>query len=126
MKRFLNGLYEMSPPRFEADTGAGGGTEDKTFTQEELDQIVADRLGRERKKYADYDDKTKRLQALESAEEKRKKDTMTEIEKLKAEKEEAIQTAEQSLNLANQRLIQSTHCSQTAIPRWRRRDRRRT
>lgn len=27
----------------------------KTFTQEELDAIIAERLGRERQKYADYD-----------------------------------------------------------------------
>jgi len=35
------------------DTGTAGG---KTFTQAEVDQIVKDRLARERAKFADYDD----------------------------------------------------------------------
>ena len=35
---------------------AGKGTEEKTFTQAELDAVVKDRLKREREKYADYDD----------------------------------------------------------------------
>jgi hypothetical protein len=30
-------------------------TEEKTFTQAELDAVVKDRLKREREKYADYD-----------------------------------------------------------------------
>jgi hypothetical protein len=33
----------------------GGTSPDKTFTQADLDRIVADRLGRERSKYGDYD-----------------------------------------------------------------------
>jgi hypothetical protein len=32
------------------------GEGDKTFTQSDIDRIVADRLGREKSKYADYDD----------------------------------------------------------------------
>ncbi|GAF22720.1 hypothetical protein JCM19047_2486 [Bacillus sp. JCM 19047] len=31
-------------------------SETKTFTQEEVNALIADRLGREKKKYADYDD----------------------------------------------------------------------
>ncbi len=47
------------------DTGATGG---KTFTQAELDQIVKDRIARERAKYADYDElKTKAADADKSA-----------------------------------------------------------
>src|SRR5215470_14375105 len=50
---------------------------DKTFTQADVDRIVADRLGRERGKYADYDDlKTKASQFDELAEKNR-----TEAEK---------------------------------------------
>ena len=30
-------------------------TEQKTFTQEEVNSIIAERLGRDRQKYADYD-----------------------------------------------------------------------
>jgi hypothetical protein len=50
-------------------------TESKTFTQEELDKIVADRIARERKKlekFADYDDiKTKASEYEKALEEKR-------------------------------------------------------
>lgn len=37
-------------------TAAGEQQEPRTFTQEEVNSIVADRLSRERAKYADYDD----------------------------------------------------------------------
>lgn len=57
----------------------------KTFTQEELDKIVADRLARERKKvekYSDYDDiKTKLTEYERLAEEKRQAD-LSEQERL--------------------------------------------
>jgi hypothetical protein len=44
----------------------------KTFTQEELDKIVADRIAREKKKFADYDDiKTKASEYEKALEEKR-------------------------------------------------------
>ena len=50
-------------------------TDTKTFTQEELDKIVADRIARERKKiekFADYDDlKTKASEYEKALEEKR-------------------------------------------------------
>jgi hypothetical protein len=50
-------------------------TETKTFTQDELDKIVADRIARERKKiekFADYDDlKTKASEYEKALEEKR-------------------------------------------------------
>ncbi|MBO0962014.1 phage scaffolding protein [Neobacillus sp. MM2021_6] len=105
-----------------APDGGGGGTPppnpeppkpaDKTFTQEELDKIVADRLAREKKKYADYDEKAKKLDELEKAEEERKKQAMSEAERLKAEKEEAdkkaIEAAEQAKkaqDAANQRIL---------------------
>jgi hypothetical protein len=62
----------------------------KTFSQEELDKIVADRIARERKKldkYADYDDlKTKAAEYEKALEEKRlaelsEKDRLEEIAK---------------------------------------------
>ena len=49
-----------------------GETEEKTFTQAELEEIIAKRLERERKKYSDYDDlKTKVTEAEKQLEEKR-------------------------------------------------------
>ena len=69
----------------------------KTFTQEQLDEIVTKRLERERKKseekYGDYDDVKTKLAEFEKAEEERKKQEMTEIERLQAEKEEADKKA---------------------------------
>jgi hypothetical protein len=68
----------------------------KTFTQEELDQIVQDRIARERKKaekFADYDEIKAKLDALDAEKEERKKAEMTETERLKAEKEEAERLA---------------------------------
>ncbi|MEV2662442.1 hypothetical protein ABNC42_18595 [Paenibacillus larvae] len=63
----------------------GEGEAPKTFTQEELDKIVADRLARERKKsekYADYDDiKTKLTEYERLTEEKRLAD-LSEQERL--------------------------------------------
>ena len=75
----------------------------KTFTQEELDKVVADRLAREKKKlekFADYDDLKTKLSEFESAEQKRKEAEMTELEKLQAklaEKETNEQTLAQQL-----------------------------
>ena len=51
--------------------------QEKTFTQEELNAIVADRLERERKKYADYDDLKKDAEAYRAKQEADK----TELQK---------------------------------------------
>lgn len=85
------------------DTGDGGqghaGTTPtdggKTFTQAELDAIIAKRLARERKAWE------------QQLEEERKKAQMTEAERLKAEKEEAERRAKEAEAAANQRLIQA-------------------
>ena len=37
------------------DTDVQKGTEEKTFTQADVDKVIAERLAREKKKYADYD-----------------------------------------------------------------------
>ncbi|MGB9613895.1 MAG: capsid assembly scaffolding protein Gp46 family protein [Fervidobacterium sp.] len=52
----------------------------KTFTQEELDRIINERLERERKKYADYNNLKKAAEELQ----KIKESQMTEQEKLQA------------------------------------------
>ena len=49
-----------------ANTGANGGTGGKTFTQEEVNQIVSDRLARERAKQPTEDDREKALKARET------------------------------------------------------------
>ena len=74
------------------DPGGAGGQEgsDQTFTQADVDRIVADRLKREREavraKYADYDDLKKKAEGAKTAEER-----MAELEKeIAATKHEAL------------------------------------
>lgn len=63
------------------------GSAEKTFTQAELDQIISERLKREREKYLDYDSLKEKAQKLDQIEE----DAKTELQKAqeKAEKLEA-------------------------------------
>ena len=70
-------------------SGGQGGT-DQTFTQADVDRIVADRLKREREavkaKYADYDDLRAKAEGAKTAEER-----MAELEKeIAATKHEAL------------------------------------
>lgn len=69
---------------------------EKTFTQAELDDIVAKRLERERKKYGDYDDLKTKLAEYEREREEKQRAEMTEIERFKADLEKE-QAAKQSL-----------------------------
>ncbi|AHV98990.1 scaffolding protein [Paenibacillus sabinae] len=87
----------------------------KTFTQDELDRIVADRIARERKKtekFADYDDIKAKLSEFEKSEAERQKAEMSATERLEAEKAEALKKAQEAeergnaaLTAANQRLV---------------------
>lgn len=61
-----------------AESGSEPG---KTFTQAELDQVVADRLARERRKFGDYDDLKKKATEYDKVEDAKK----TELEKLNDE-----------------------------------------
>jgi hypothetical protein len=84
--------------------------ETKTFTQAELDKIVADRVAREKKKldrYADYDDVKTKLSEFEKFEEERKKAEMTVQERLEAEKAEADKKAQEAEERANKALEQA-------------------
>ena len=77
-----------------------GGTKPQNegkLTQAEVDAIVADRLARELKKYADYSDLKKASEELAEL----KKSQMTEVEKMKAElaeKEALLQSKDQELS----------------------------
>ncbi|KOS02504.1 scaffolding protein [Paenibacillus polymyxa] len=89
-------------------------TPPKTFTQEELDQVIADRIARERKKYADYDELKTKLSDFEREKEEREKEKMSVTERLEAEKTAALKAAEdarverdKALTAANQRLIKA-------------------
>lgn len=85
-----------------ADEPVNTEKEVKTFTQEEIDKIVADRIARERKKYSDYDDlKTKASEYEKAVEEKRlaelsEKERLEEIaKKHETEKQTLAQQLEQ-------------------------------
>lgn len=62
---------------------------EKTFTQEELDRIVKERLERERKKYANYGEMQKELEELRKMREEIERQNMTELERYKADLEKA-------------------------------------
>ena len=67
----------------------------KTFTQEELDRLIQQRLQRERRKWE------------QQLEEERRKAAMTEAERLKVEKEEAERRAKEAQAAANRRIIEA-------------------
>lgn len=78
----------------------GGGQTPKSFTQEQLDAILADRLSRERQKYADYDtlktaaDELKKLQDAQKSEAEKLQDSLKAAQ---AERDEAVQRANDTL-----------------------------
>lgn len=81
----------------QAEPGGNEPQAEGKLTQAEVDAIVADRLARERKKYADYSDLKKASEELAEL----KKSQMTEVEKLKAElaeKDALLQSKDQELS----------------------------
>lgn len=94
------------------DDGDQPGVKKVEMTQAELDALIAKRISRVEKKYAGVDEKLSRLDALEKAEEERKKADMTEKERLEAEKaeaakkaQEAEESARKAQEAANRRII---------------------
>ena len=87
-------------------------TQEKTFTQAELDKIVADRLTRERAKYADYDALSKKAARLDQLEEASK----TELQKA-TEKAAALQTELDALKSAETlRTMREKVSKETGVP----------
>ncbi|MEV5028509.1 scaffolding protein [Paenibacillus sp. LPE1-1-1.1] len=84
------------------------------LTQDEFDAKIEERLARERKKYADYDDLKSERDRLKSEEDARKAAAMTEQERLQAERDEATrkateatESATKATTAANQRIIRT-------------------
>lgn len=90
-----DGSGGTTDPDGAGDNAGSKPTEGKTFTQDELDRLIQQRLQRERKKWE------------QQLEEERRKAAMTEAERLKAEKEEAERRAQEAQQQAAQRLIQA-------------------
>lgn len=86
--------------------------ETKTFTQDELNAIVNDRLGRERAKYSDYDAMKAKAAKFDELEEANK----TELQKA-SEKVSALQDELNSLKKANEiREIRAEVAKKMGIP----------
>lgn len=54
---------------------------EKTFTQAELDELIAKRIERERKKFADYDELKSKLSEFESQAEEKRQSELTDLQK---------------------------------------------
>lgn len=69
----FGGWRMEADPATDPESGAGGGT-DQTFTQADVDRIVAERLKREREatktKYADYDELKAKAEGAKTAEDR--------------------------------------------------------
>jgi hypothetical protein len=74
---------------------------DRTFTQSDIDRIVAERVARERGKYADYDDLKAKAGEYEQLRAQSQTDQEKAIEAARAEGRSEVQTA------SNERLIRA-------------------
>lgn len=85
---------------------------EKTFTQSELDQIISERLKREREKYIDYDSLKEKAQKLDQIEE----DAKSELQKAQ-ERAEKLQTELSELKHAEEvRAIRDKVAQSTGVP----------
>jgi hypothetical protein len=79
----------------------------RTFTQEDVDGIVKDRLNREHEKYKDYDDLKTKAQKFTEAEEAQK----SELQKATEAKQAAEAQRDAALQKANERMIRAEFIS---------------
>ena len=87
-------------------------TAEKTFTQSELDQIIGERLKREREKYPDYDALKEKAAKLDQIEE----DAKSELQKAQ-EKAEKLQAELSTMKHAEEvRAIRESVSAQFGIP----------
>ena len=86
--------------------------EQKTFTQEEVNNIVAERLGRDRQKFADYDELKQKAAEFDKLQEANKTELQKATERAeKAEKEIADMKQANSI-----REIRSKISKETGVP----------
>lgn len=86
--------------------------EARTYTQAEIDQMIEDRLYRERKKFADYEEIKAKAEKFDAAEEANK----SELQKV-TEKAEALQKQVDSMTKAEEvRNIRAEVSKETGIP----------
>ena len=103
-------------------SGANGHSQDvATFTQADIDRIVADRLTRERQKFADYDDlksKAAKLTDLEKAQMSEAEKQAARVAELEAQIAQAQADAQAQMKAANRRLIQSALVAEATAARF--------
>ena len=93
-------------------TAAGEQQTERTFTQAEVNAIIADRLNRERTKYADYDSLKSKAQQFDAAQEADK----SELQKA-TEKAASLQAQVDSLTKANTlRDLRTKVSTETGVP----------
>ena len=86
--------------------------EPKTFTQEEVNSIVAERLGRDRQKYADYESLKEKAEQFDKLQEANK----SELEKAN-ERANKLETELAEMKKANEvREIRSKISKETGVP----------
>lgn len=85
---------------------------EKTFTQEEVDAIVGDRLKRERGKYADYDAMKEKAEKFDALEEQNKSELQKAVERA-----DTLQAELEALKSANSvRDIRQKVADSTGVP----------
>lgn len=101
-------------------TGANGGGQ--TYTQDQIDAMIANRLERERKKFADYDELKKaaeKLRELEQAQLSEQERIAAELETEKQARQQAEQIAEQARNEARATLLRAAVLAEAGRQRAR-------
>ena len=93
-------------------TAEGKKEPEKTFTQDELNAIVADRLGREKSKYSDYEEIKAKAEKYDQTEENNK----SEIQKA-TEKADALQAKIDAMEKADGiRKVRNSVASEMGVP----------
>lgn len=92
------------------DAAGGGQQPGKVFTQEQVNGIVADRLGRAEAKYADYATLKEQAQKYAELQEQQK----TEVQKLADAKVKAERERDEALAKAKSRLIKAAFVAEAA------------
>lgn len=85
---------------------------EKTFTQAQINEMITDRIKRERKKFADYDDLKAKLAEFESQAEEKRQSELTDLEKAQ---EQAKQFEAQLAELTAQLETERNNARQQAI-----------
>lgn len=94
---------------------ANTGTGERTFSQADVDRMIADRLAREQKKYADYSELKKAKEELDQL----KQGQLSELEKANAAREKAeakVKEFEAKVKLMELNALKSRLATEAGIP----------